>query len=64
VKIIITADQPLGHPDLEEQVFLLGPLNFENTAKLFAHMASPLHTLADCRQFLRSLAGNREEGQL
>ncbi len=48
MKIVITADQPLGHPDLGEQYFPMGPLNVENT-KLFAHIASPIHRLADCR---------------
>jgi len=64
VKIIITADQPLSRPDLEEQIFTLGPLNFDNTVKLFARMASAMRTSADRRQFVESLVTSEEEGKL
>jgi len=64
VKIVITAYQPLSCPDLEEQIFTLGPLNFDNTVKLFANMASTLPTWADHRQFVESLVTSKEEGQL
>lgn len=64
VKILLTNQRPLGIPALGEQHFSLGPLNFENTVRLFAHLCPNVHRPGDRQKLIDCLVTSKEVGQL
>jgi hypothetical protein len=64
VKILLTNLRPLGIPALGEQHFSLGPLNFENTVRLFAHLCPNVHRPGDRQKLIDCLVTSKEVGQL
>jgi hypothetical protein len=63
-KILLTNRRPLCIPSLGEHPINLGPLNFDSTVKLFAHLCPYIHTPADRRQLSVGLVSSKEVGEL
>jgi hypothetical protein len=67
VKVIITGRRPLGIPSLGGQVeypFPLGPLTFENSLRLFAHLCPHLHTAGERHKLFEQMATDGEQSEL
>jgi hypothetical protein len=67
VRVLLTGHQPLGIPSIggvPEQPYLLGPLDFQNTVRLFANLCQHLHSLADRQQFVKCLVVDEKESKM
>lgn len=67
VRVLLTANAPLGIPSLGGQVehhYRLGPLNFGNSVRLFSKLTPHLYTPSDRRTFIERLLTNESEVEL
>jgi hypothetical protein len=67
VKVLLTARRPLGIPSVGGQVespIQLGPLNFENTVRLFANLCPHLHTEGERYKLFQRLVTDYRQAEL
>jgi NACHT domain/CHAT domain len=67
VKVLLTARRQLGIPSLGGQVespIQLGPLNFENTVRLFANLCPHLHTEGERYKLYQRLVRDYRQAEL
>lgn len=67
VKVLMTGRRQLGIPSLGGQVespIQLGPLNFENTVRLFANLCPHLHTEGERYKLYQRLVTNFQQAEL
>ena len=67
VKVLLTGRKSLGIPafgGVGDHCYTLGPLNFENTVRLFAQLCPHLHTLSERAEIFKALVTDGDQSPL
>jgi hypothetical protein len=67
VRVLLTGRESLGIPSIggvPEQPFQLGPMNFQNTVRLFSNLCPHLHTPSDRQKLYKRLVTDEKQGEL
>lgn len=67
VRVLLTGRESLGIPSIggvPEQPYPLGPMNFQNTVRLFSNLCPHLHTPSDRQKLYKRLVTDEKQGEL